>query len=110
LIHPSWNCEWFAIGGQVWNLQDAPKVGMTVVLGGRYGENLVELSVLSGSATVYGVSGYEFVLENHRVDSSGLLWIQLENEMGIPISSKTYLDTSSSCQANLIIVNFKQVR
>ncbi|MCJ7694865.1 MAG: hypothetical protein MUO40_05500 [Anaerolineaceae bacterium] len=110
LIHPSWNCEWFAIGGQVWDLQDAPKVGMTVVLGGKYGENLVSFSVLSGSATVYGVSGYEFVLENHQIDSSGLLWIQLENEMGIPVSSKTYLDTSSSCQANLIIVNFKQVR
>lgn len=110
LIHPSWNCEWFAIGGQVWNLQDAPKVGMTVVLGGTYGENLIELTVLSGSSTVYGESGYEFVVENRQIGSSGLLWIQLENEMGIPVSSRTYLDTSASCQENLIIVNFKQVR
>ncbi len=110
MIHPSWGCEYLVIGGQVWDLQDAPVIGKTVHLGGSYGDELISLFVLTGDDTVYGESGYEFVLENKRINSSGSLWIRLEDEIGLPLSGITYLDISDSCQQNLILVNFKQVR
>lgn len=110
MMHPSWDCDTLVIGGQVWDLQDAPLIGKSVHLGGMYGDDLVELFALSGKATIYGESGYEFVLANKLITSNGSLWIRLEDNTGLPLSGITYLDISDSCQENLIIVNFKQVR
>jgi hypothetical protein len=110
MMHPSWNCDSLVIGGQVWDLQDAPLIGKTVHLGGAYGDDLVELFALSGKATIYGVSGYEFVMDNKLIASNDTLWIRLEDGSGMPLSSITYLNISTSCQENLIIINFKQVR
>ena len=110
MIHPSWGCEYLVIGGQVWDLQDSPVNGKTVHLGGSYDDDLVSQFALTGDATIYGESGYEFVLENKYIVSIGSLWIRLEDEVGLPLSGITYLDVSDSCQQNLILVNFKQVR
>ena len=110
VMHPSWNCDYLVIGGQVWDLQDAPLIGKTVHLGGTYGDDLMELYAISGKATIYGISGYEIVMDNKLIASNGTLWIRLEDGTGLPLSSITYLNISDSCQENLIIINFKQVR
>lgn len=110
ILHPSWDCQYLVIGGQAWDLQDADVIGEIVHLGGSYGDELVDLYSKTGSVTLYGKSGYEFVLDNKEIENSGSLWIRLEEESGLPLSIITYLDVSSSCQENLIIVNFKQVR
>ena len=110
MMHPSWNCDYLVIGGQVWDLQDAPLIGKMVHLGGTYGDDLVDLFALSGKATIYGDSGYEFVVNNKMIVSNGSLWIRLEDGTGLALSSITYLNISDSCQENLIIINFKQVR
>ena len=109
MIHPQYGCEWLFIGGQVWDLRDAPVKDLSVHLGGKYGEELIELYVLTGSVPVYGESGYGFALENKQIEEK-LLYIQFEDPSGLPMSSKTYLEITSSCQENLILVNFKQVR
>jgi len=38
------------------------------------------------------------------------LFLQLRDPSGIPLSSKFFLTITSSCEGNLLLVNFKQVR
>ncbi len=110
LLHPELDCEALIIGGEVWDLRDKGVTGLTVHLGGTLGQYEVDFYTLTGSAEIYGESGYEFILENLRLASEDTLWIQLEDPSGLLLSSRNYLKTSASCQENLILVNFKQVR
>ncbi|HOA21861.1 MAG TPA: hypothetical protein PKL82_05175 [Anaerolineaceae bacterium] len=110
LFHPEYACEdYLFIGGQVWDLQDAPLLGLVVRLGGTYGGDIVDMTVKSGSSMIYGRSGYEFALTNKQI-AENKIYIQLEDESGEVLSTRTFLNVTASCQANLIIVNFKQVR
>jgi hypothetical protein len=110
LIRPELGCEWLIIAGQVWDLQDAPVLGLTLHLYGELDGYTIDQFSLTGSATDYGESGYEFTLENLVVDSEGTLFIQLVDTNGIPFSHPYAIRTFNDCQQNLILVNFKQVR
>lgn len=110
LIRPSLGCEWLVIAGQVWDLQDAPMIGLTLHLYGELGGFTIDRYVVSGSTSTYGESGYEFALENLVVDSMDSLFIQLEESNGLPLSHPYALQTFEDCQKNMILVNFKQVR
>lgn len=110
LLRPSLGCEWLIIAGQVWDLQDAPVRGMTLHLFGELDGYEIDRFSLTGSATTYGESGYEFTLENVLVDSQDSIFIQLVDSNGIPVSHPYELETYNDCQKNLILVNFKQVR
>lgn len=110
LFHPEYACEdYLFIGGQVWDLQDSALVGLVVRLGGTYGGDIVDMTVESGSSAIYGRSGYEFALTNKQIAESNI-FIQLEDASGEVLSTRTFLSINGSCQANLVIVNFKQVR
>lgn len=110
LFHPQYACEdYLFIGGQVWDLQDAPLTGLIVHLGGSYGGASVDLDSETGSALVYGESGYEFALENKQI-AEDQLFIELRNADGELLSEPTFLTISPECDSNLIIVNYKQVR
>ena len=110
LLHPQYSCEaYLFIGGQVWDLQNSPVKNVNVRLTGDYGGEMVDEDVLTGSVTVYGESGYGFALPNKLVDGD-LLYLQLLDPNGEPLSSPVELLITSSCQENLILVNFKQVR
>lgn len=110
IFHPEYDCEdYLFIGGQVWDLQDSPLLGLVVRLGGSYGGDIVDMTVESGSSAIYGSSGYEFALTNKQIAESGIT-IQLEDASGEVLSARTFLDITGTCQANLVIVNFKQVR
>jgi hypothetical protein len=110
LFHPQYACEdYLFIGGQVWDLQDAPITGLVVHLSGSYGGASVDLDSKTGSALVYGPSGYEFALENKQI-AEDQLFIALRNIEGELLSEPTFLTISPECDSNLIIVNYKQVR
>ncbi len=110
VFHPEYACEQYIfIGGQVWDMQEAPVRGLVIRLGGFYGGELVDFTTKSGSALLYGESGYEFVLKNKLVNEQEL-FIQLESVDGEKLSAQTYLVITDDCAENLIIVNFKQVR
>jgi len=110
LIRPQLGCEWLVIAGQVWDLQDAPVTGLTLHLYGELDGYTIDRFILTGSATDYGESGYEFALENMLVDSEDSLFIQLVDTNALPLSHPYALQTFDDCQRNLILVNFKQVR
>lgn len=110
LIRPQLGCEWLVIAGQVWDLQDAPVTELTLHLYGELDGYTIDRFVLTGSATAYGESGYEFALENLLVDSEDSLYIQLVDTNALPLSHPYAIQTFDDCQRNLILVNFKQVR
>lgn len=110
MLFPQYTCEQYLfIGGEVLDLREATVYDLTIKLGGTYGGNLIDQTSLSGEYTVYGQSGFGFVLENLRVRESGIT-IQLFNADGEALSALTYLSITGNCDSNLVIVNYKQVR
>ncbi|HEY9074993.1 MAG TPA: hypothetical protein VIO61_00520 [Anaerolineaceae bacterium] len=110
LIHPDLGCKLW-VGGQAYDIKGSPYVGITVQLGGTLGGYQVSQFSLTGTAPqYYGVAGYEFLLAEKPIASKRTLWIQLLDQRGIPISSRVSFDTFDSCNANIILINFKQVR
>lgn len=98
------------VAGQSYDIQNAPMVGVTVMLGGYLdGKNLYQLS-LTGTALQFGQAGYEFIISDRPLKSTGTVWVQLFDQALIPLSKRIYFNTYDDCQRNLILVNFKQVR
>lgn len=109
LFFSGYGCGYLFIGGEVLDLQDAPVKDLNVHLGGYYGASEVDQDSLTGSVSVYGPSGYGFILTNLQIIESRL-YLQLEDADGNPLSGIVYLEVSDSCDQNLMLINFKQVR
>lgn len=110
LYRPEWGCEWLGLAGNAVDMQNSPVKGIRVQVGGFLGANKVDLLSLTGTALQYGQAGYEFTLAEAPAASKGKLWVQLLDQSDLPLSDKIYFDTFDSCEQNLIIINFKQVR
>ncbi len=110
LFRPEWGCDWMGLAGQVVDLKNSPATGIRVQVGGYLGENKVDLLSLTGTALQYGRAGYEFTLAEKPIASTGKLWVQLLDQSDLPLSDKVYFDTYDTCEQNLVIINFKQVR
>jgi hypothetical protein len=111
IYHPELECKWMGVGGQVIDMSNAPVIGLIIQLGGvlprvKIPENTMSLT---GLALSYGRSGYEFKLSDLPIPSRGLLWVQLLNQSGGPLSDKVYFDTYDNCDQNLVIIDFVQV-
>ena len=110
MLFPQYACEeYLFIGGEILDLRDAPILGLTVKLSGTYGGIPIDLTSESGDVSVYGESGFGFVLENQRIRENGIT-IQLFDANGEALSAQTYLSITGNCDSNLVIVNYKQVR
>jgi hypothetical protein len=102
-------CDWMGVGGQVFDLNDAPIVAsLTVHIEGELGGLPVDRDALTGSAPSLGPAGYVLNLADHPIASSGTLFVQLLDNAGAPLSESIAIDTFSSCDQNLILVNWKQ--
>ncbi|MDD5370826.1 MAG: hypothetical protein PHQ40_17225, partial [Anaerolineaceae bacterium] len=102
IIYPDKGCNWLGVGGQVFDLQGAPLVGASVLVGGKLAGKPVSLLTLTGTARQYGEAGYEVQLGNQPVASAGTLWLQLIDQAGLPLSGKVAFDTAEDCQKNLV--------
>jgi hypothetical protein len=103
-------CDWQGVGGTVDDQNSSPIVGIVIHLEGTYSGKRVDLTSISGLYPEYGKSGFEFVLGDTPVDSSDSVYVQLLDQAGLPLSDKIYLDTSSDCKKNLVLVRFKKNR
>jgi hypothetical protein len=105
-------CDWQGIAGQVVDMQGRHLVntGIMIVLKGTYNNKTIDTQTIPGTHTEYGDSGYEFQLGTSLVKSSGLLSIQLVDQAGLPLSDKVIFDTYDSCDKNLVLINFRQVK
>lgn len=88
----------------------SPIVGIVVHLAGTYDGKKVELTNISGINPEYGKSGFEFKLGDTPINSRDKLYVQLLDQAGLPLSDKIYIDTSSDCKENLVLVRFKKNR
>jgi hypothetical protein len=110
--HPELGCNWLGVIGSVVDKENKPVVGMMVRLGG----NAPGINIDANTFTLTGVTmtssglGYEFTLADQPVASRQALWLQLLDQLGVPLSEKVYFDTYEDCQKNLILIDFKQVR
>jgi len=101
-------CDWMGIAGTVAVGEEGGTLDVWVKLGGQLAGNPIDLTSLPGSAPGYGEGGYEFVLSDKPIASENLLWIQLIDPSELPLSDKTYLKTSDSCDENLLLVSWSR--
>lgn len=77
LYRNQYSCDQiFIIGGNVVDMFDHGVEGVTVALTGSYGKQKVDMKAISGKATLYGFGGFEFLLDNEKVNENEL-FIQL---------------------------------
>lgn len=110
VIHPELACNWAGIGGTVVDANNSPVIGTVVVLRGTLDGKTVEQQIVTGINKEYGPSGFEFVLGSTPVESNETLYVQLVDLQNIPLSEPVYVDTSSDCSENLVLVRFKRNR
>lgn len=104
------SCAWSGVAGQAFDLQGEPVTGLSVRLGGMVDGQPVEITGMTGTVLTYGPGGYEMTVANQPVASAQSLWVQLLDPAGIPLSEKIPFDTFATCEQNLILLNFKQIR
>lgn len=103
-------CEWMGVGGQVFDLNDAPLVSLTVRIEGQLGNLPVLIDTLTGSAPALGPAGYVFNLSDRPIASNGTLFLHLRDSAGVALSERIPVTTYDTCDKNLVLVNWKQVR
>jgi len=103
-------CNWQGVGGTVDDQNGSSIIGIVVRLAGIYNGKSIELTTVSGISPEYGKSGYEFVLGDIPVNSNDSVYVQLLDQAGLPLSDQIYIDTSSDCKKNLVLVRFKKNR
>ena len=104
--HPDLGCNWMGIGGQVFDLNGSPALNMVVEAGGTLEGQPVLGLTLTGLTSVYGPGGYEIQLADHVAASVDEVWVQIKDDAGRALSEPVFLDTFTSCEQNLIILNF----
>lgn len=103
-------CDWMGVGGQVFNLENQPITKLGVHLEGTLDGNPVSLDTLTGSAPDIGPSGYVFNLATEPIVSEETIWVQLNDGGGTALSEQVFITTTTDCNENFVMVNFRQVR
>jgi len=104
------NCQWMGVGGQVVSLDGKPITAIKVQLGGILNDKEVNLTSLSGTSLQYGPAGFEFTLSERPVESNKTLWVRLLSDNDRPLSDRVFFNTYGSCDRNLVVINFKQIK
>jgi hypothetical protein len=108
--HPASGCKWSGVAGQALGLDGKPVLNLAVVVTGSIHKARIDKSGLTGESTAYGPGGFEIQLADQAVVSDGSMFIQLFDLKGASVSYPVAFNTSSDCQKNLVLVNFKQVK
>ena len=95
-----------AVAGSIIDSDGSPILFYPVELGGSLDGVIVSMLKLSGSATNYGESGFEFQLADHPIASTKTLFLQVFEDIGGALTDKIYLDTYDDCARNLVRVTF----
>jgi len=108
IIHPELGCNWQGVGGTIVDANNADMLRITVRLVGFYNTKSRNELTVSSIAPAYGKSGYEFTLGTLPISSEGLLYIQILDQAGLPLSDNVYINTYNDCSKNLVLVRFKK--
>ncbi|HMD89426.1 MAG TPA: hypothetical protein VKF38_09715 [Anaerolineaceae bacterium] len=105
--HPEKGCNWMGAAGQVFDKNGKPVTNLVVSIVGTLPTSSVDMLGLTGLAKTYGSGGYEIVLSNTVVASSGTLFISIDDLAGNALTDAIPFNTIANCTKNLIIMNFK---
>jgi len=94
-------CEYLGVAGSVVDMNGQPVAGVPIVV---EGDEFFESLVLSGSAPEIGPGGYKVQLNDAPVEAT--FTVQLWSDTGFRISEAVTIETTDSCDENLITVNF----
>lgn len=97
-------CAWQGIGGQVTDMNGQPLGGVRIHV---FGSGIDFYSV-SGSNTLYGLSGWEIPVSN--LINTNSYFVELQTPQGTVISPQQQVTFPSDCARNLALVNFVQTR
>ncbi len=107
---PETGCNWQGVAGQVVDMQGRHLVNIGIHLKGTYDGKTISTQSITGTHTEYGESGYEFQLGTSPIRSIALLSVQLVDQAGLPLSDLVVFDTFETCDKNLVLINFRQVK
>ncbi|MFM8319484.1 MAG: hypothetical protein ACKOC5_01110 [Chloroflexota bacterium] len=107
-IQPSAGCNWSGVGGQVFDRAGQPLNGRVVRVTGRINGQEVNRYAVTGSSQQLGAGGFDLSLAD-RPSASSELWLQLADVSGAALSGKYAFSVSSSCSANLTLVNLVEL-
>jgi hypothetical protein len=110
VINTSLACNFMGVGGQIFDLDNNPQIGLIIELGGTIQGLAVTGLAVSGTAQSYGMSGYELPISDGTIASAKTLYVQVRDQAGVAVSDKIYFDTFNDCTQNLILINFYQTR
>jgi hypothetical protein len=103
------DCTKLLVAGRAMDANNKPVIGLIVKLGGGLpGKSFTPAEVkLTGLATQYGPSGFEFDLAMEPVASTKTLWVQLFDQTNA-LSTPFFVDTFKDCKKNLVLVTFQE--
>jgi hypothetical protein len=97
-------CDWLGIAGSVNGLVGEPLLNFPVEIAG---EDFLEVH-FSGTAPAYGAGGFEVNVGN--APRRATFALRLLGVTGEPLSDYVYVETGDTCQTNVVVVVFQQVR
>jgi hypothetical protein len=106
-VEPAAGCDWWGIGGQVFNLSGRPESGLVARITGTVDGLAVNQSVVTGSSLMFGPGGFHLRLANHLPVAASLR-IQLFDAAGRQQSPVITLPIFRTCSQNLLVYNFRQ--
>ncbi len=99
-------CNWMGVAGQAFDKTGSPVLNLVVVVDGMVSGKALDLLGMTGTAHAYGSGGYELVVGDKAVVSTGPLTIQLFDLAGKPLTDPFPFNTVADCKKNLILINF----
>ena len=106
--HVEQGCNWLGVVGQVFDKNGQPITRMVVRVEGFLGNQSLDALGMTSLATAYGPGGYEIILSDEPLNSSGTLSIALFNLEGERVSEYIPFNTYADCSKNLILINFQE--
>lgn len=110
LFNQEHTCNWMGVAGQAFDIQGRPIPGITVQVSGPLHGKTIQFLSMTGSALSYGEGGYEIFLDDKPEDTMGEFDIRLVDQLGRGLSPRYSFNTYNSCEKNLAIINFKQIK
>ncbi len=105
--HAELGCNWLGLAGQVFDFEGRSRAGLVVFATGAFDGRPVNQVAVTGNHSTYGPGGYEIFLSGHLPSGSNTITVQLYNLEGQPLSEPFALKLPTSCDQNLIMMNFQ---
>ncbi|RJQ42590.1 MAG: hypothetical protein C4545_04365 [Anaerolineaceae bacterium] len=108
--YPDVGCNWMGVGGQIFDGNGNPVINLVIWIRGSIEDVPFETIVLSGTAegNKYGPGGYEAIIHNIPLETSGIFSIQILDLNGNILTDQVFFDTHDRCDQNLILINFTE--